>query len=196
MPVPGLPPAPAPEPSVAAGPPAGPPPAGLFAHLRARLAAARHRDRVIAEPGAALGPGVVWEVSRGARVRLGAGCAVGAGTRLHVTGGEVVIGPGAVLGERCVMRIQAGAVVGAGTRLADEVALIDTAPRYADTMSPIREQGVTAREIRIGERARIGARTVLEGGAHVGAGAQVGAGLTVAGEVPAGAVWPEATPPA
>lgn len=173
---------PDPEPLVAASPPAGFPPSGALAHARARWAALRSRGRVRVGRGVALGPGIVWDVGRDARVHLGDGCAIGGGTRLHVPSGEVVVGDGAVLGERCVVQVRTAATIGAGARLADEVVVQDHRPVFDDVDRPIREQGITAEPVVIGERVRIGARAVIGAGAAIADGEQVSAQAVVAGK--------------
>jgi acetyltransferase-like isoleucine patch superfamily enzyme len=167
-----------PEPLIGVTPPTGLPPSGPRARLRARLAVLRGRGRVVAGPGVTVGRGVVWEVARGARLVLEDGCAIGEGTRFHVTGGVLRLGPGTVLGDRCVFRIAAGADLGAGCRLADEAVLLDSGS-LAGAVAPIV----------LGERVRVGSRTVVHGGSRIGDGAQVAAWLVVEGEVPAGARW-------
>jgi acetyltransferase-like isoleucine patch superfamily enzyme len=183
------------EPVLGANPPSGAPPSGRVARLRVRLAVLRGRGRIVAGPGVTAARGVTWDVARGARVVLGAGCAIGERTRVHVTGGELRLGAGTVLGDRCVLRIAAGARLGDGCRLADEVVLLDTAPEVGDVDVPVRVQGTRAEAIVIGDRVRIGSRTVVQGGARVGAGAQIAAWLAVDGEVPAGARWEGAPAP-
>lgn len=173
---------PAPEPLVAANPPAGFPPSGALARARARWAALRSRGRVRAAAGVALGPGVRWDLGRDVRVHLGAGCAIGGGTRLHVPAGEVVVGDGAILGERCVVQVRTSATIGPGARLADEVVVQDHRPVFDDVERPIREQGITTAPVVIGARARIGARAVIGAGATIADGEQVSAQAVVAGK--------------
>ncbi|WP_354701511.1 hypothetical protein [Paraconexibacter sp. AEG42_29] len=175
------------EPLVGHAPAAGTPPSGPRALARARWAVWRSRGAVTAARGAALGPGVRFDLRPGARVSLGGGCAVGGGTRLHVTAGTVRIGAGAQLGDRCVLQSRTAVTIGAGARLADEVVLLDHRPRTADVELPVRVQGVDAAPIEIGARASVGARTVLSGGATVGQGAQLAAHLLIDGTVPDGA---------
>lgn len=176
------------EPMNGVAPPAAPPPSGLLALARVRWAVLCSRGRIVAARGAVAGPGVRWDVHRDARLRLRTGSAVGGGSRLHVTdGGRVEIGPGAQLGEGCVVQIQTRAVVGPEARLGDEVVLLDHRPVFADSERPIREQGLEAAPVHVGRRARIGARTVLGAGAVVGDGAQVAGNLVIEDIVPAGA---------
>jgi acetyltransferase-like isoleucine patch superfamily enzyme len=176
-----------PGPLVGAAPPSGPPPSGVRARLRVRLAVWRSRGRITAQPGATAGPGVVWDLGRSALVRLGAGCALGAGTRVHVRDGELVVVAGAILGERCVLQVGSAVTIGARARLADEVVLADHGTCTEDPETPIRQQGVDAVPIDVGDGVLIGPRTFVGGGVRVGTGAQVSAGLTVVADVPAGA---------
>lgn len=186
------------EPRLVAAPPAGAPPSGLRALLRARLLVLRHGGRVRAARGVAVGPGVVVHVARDARLLLGPGCAIGGGTRLHVAAGELRIGRDTVLGERCVARLLAGADLGPRCRLADEVVLADCGPVTSDVETPLRRQGLHAAPIVVGAGVRIGPRAVVLGGARIAAGVQVGAQLVVRGDVttdsPDRAARPDAAP--
>ena len=175
------------EPLVGAAPPSGAPPSGVRARLRVRIAVHRSRGRITAGPGATAGRGVVWDLGPAARVHLGAGCALGAGTRLHVRSGEVTVGAGAILGERCVLQVGTQATIGARARFGDEVVLADPVPVTGDVGPPVRGQGLAAAPTHVGDDVRVGPRTHLGGGVRIGAGAQVSAGLTVIADVPAGA---------
>ena len=159
-------------------PPAAAPPSGLLARLRAWRAGAR---------GAAFGRGVVVEVAPGARLEVGEGCAIGAGTRLHVRAGTVRIGPGAVLGERCMLATHAGIEIGEGAVLGDEAVVVDFDHRHDDPEAPIRLQGIEATPVAIGAGARIGPRTAIQRGVTIGARADVGPLSVVTRDVAAGA---------
>jgi acetyltransferase-like isoleucine patch superfamily enzyme len=158
-------------------PPATAPPSGLVARLRARRAGAR---------GAAFGRGVVVEVAPGARLELGDGCAIGAGTRLHVRAGAVRIGAHAVLGERCRLTAHAGIEIGDSAVLGDEAVVLDFDHRCEDPEAPIRLQGIEAAPVVIGAGARIGPRAAIQRGVTVGERAEVGPLSVVTRDVPAG----------
>jgi acetyltransferase-like isoleucine patch superfamily enzyme len=147
-------------------PPAGAPPSGWLARLRGRRAGAR---------GALLGRAVVLDVAPGARLELGDGCAIGAGSRLHVRAGTVRIGAGAVLGERCTLAAHAGIEIGDGAVLGDEAVVVDFDHRYDDPEVPVRLQGIEATPVVIGTGARIGARAAIQRGVTVGERAHVAA---------------------
>jgi acetyltransferase-like isoleucine patch superfamily enzyme len=158
-------------------PPAARPPSGLLARLRARRAGVR---------SGALGRGVKLDVARGARLELGDGCAIGAGSRLHVRGGTVRIGAGAVLGERVTLAAHSGIDIGEGAVLGDEAVVVDFDHRYDDVEVPVRLQGVVGSPVVIGAGARIGARAAIQRGVTVGDGAQVAALSVVTRAVPPG----------
>jgi acetyltransferase-like isoleucine patch superfamily enzyme len=147
-------------------PPAAAPPSGVLARLRGRRAGARN---------ALLGRGVVLDVAPGARLELGDGCAIGAGSRLHVRAGTVRIGAGAVLGERCTLAAHAGIEIGDGAVLGDESVVVDFDHRYEEPDVPIRLQGIEAAPVVIGSGARIGARAAIQRGVEIGEQAQVAA---------------------
>jgi acetyltransferase-like isoleucine patch superfamily enzyme len=154
--------------------------------LPVALRLARHRGRVRAGRGARLGRGVRFTVGPDAEVRLGDGCALGARTRVVAYGARVEIGPDAVLGERCTLVAHAGIAIGARAHLAEGTAVLDFDHVIADVERPIREQGLEAAPVRIGEDARIGLEAKLLRGVSVGAGATVGAHAVVTADVPAG----------
>lgn len=142
--------------------------------LRARLAAWRSRGRVTAGAGAALGRGVRIRVARGGCLRLGERAVLGDRCRVDVAAGAVVdIGPGARLGDACALAVRAGLTVGADARIGDEVAFVDHGPRYADSETPTRLQGVDAVPITVGAGATVGPAAVLDPGAVVAEGAVI-----------------------
>jgi acetyltransferase-like isoleucine patch superfamily enzyme len=115
----------------------------------------------------------VRDVTDGGRLEIAPDAVIGAGTRFHVRGATVRIGPGARLGERCVILAHAGIEIGAGAVLGDDVVLVDFAHRFEDPETPIRHQGLDTRPIRIGDGAVVGHRAVIERGAVVPAGGHV-----------------------
>jgi acetyltransferase-like isoleucine patch superfamily enzyme len=159
-------------------PPAAAPASGVLARLRGRRAGARN---------ALLGPGVVLDVAPGARLELGDGCAIGAGSRVHVRAGTVRIGAGAVLGERCTLAAHAGIEIGDGAVFGDEAVVVDFDHRYDDPEVPVRLQGIRATPVVVGAGARIGARAAIQRGVTVGERAQVAALSVVTRDVPEGA---------
>jgi acetyltransferase-like isoleucine patch superfamily enzyme len=115
----------------------------------------------------------VRDVSDGGALEIAPDAVIGAGTRFHVRGATVRVGPGARLGERCVVLAHAGVDIGAGAVLGDDVVLVDFAHRTDDPETPVRHQALDARPIVIGAGAVIGHRAVVERGAVVPPGARV-----------------------
>lgn len=145
---------------------------------------ARRARRLGVEVGAGvvLDRDVVFDLGDGARVELGAGVALGAGCRFHVgPGARLSIGPGSTLGERCVVTAFAGVTIGARCLLADEVVLIDAEPNADDVERPVREQGLTAAPVVVGDDVRIGPGAAILRAARVGPGATVAAHAIVRG---------------
>jgi acetyltransferase-like isoleucine patch superfamily enzyme len=156
--------------------------------LRDRLRAWRAGPRVLLEGPAAIGPGVRFDVSPGARVVVGAGASLAAGCRFHVRGGEVRIGAGAILGDRCVIVAHERVEVGPRCVLGDEVVLVDADHVFGDPERPVRLQGVTSSPVVLGTGVRVGPGAAVLRGVTVGDGAVVGANAVVTADVAAGAV--------
>ena len=173
----------------AAAPPADLPRApGLRDRWRLLLARVRTRERVEAGRRVAVGRGVRFDVSPGARIVLGEGAVLGDGCRLHVRGGELSIGAGSVLGSRCALVCHERVQVGDGCLLADEVVLADVDQRSDDVERPVRLQGVRVAPVVVGDGARLGPGAAVLRGVSIGEGAIVGAHAVVTHDVPAAAV--------
>ncbi len=133
----------------------------------------RRPSNVTLEGTPVIGSSVTFDVSAGARVVIEDGAVVGDGTRMHVRAGELRVGAGTVLGERCVILVHAGVEIGAGCDLGAEVVLVDFGHRHDDVERPTREQALAAAPIRVGAGARIGPRAVIERGVRIAEGGTV-----------------------
>jgi acetyltransferase-like isoleucine patch superfamily enzyme len=156
---------------------------------RRRLARVVRGGGVVVEDGGpvVIGRSVRFDVEPGGRVVLGAGVALGDGCRLHVgAGGSVTIGAGTALGERCVLTAHDRIAIGARCLLADEVVVVDGNPAFDDVERPVREQGVVAVPVAIGDGVRIGPGAAVLPGVTVGAGAAIGAHAVVTSDVAPG----------
>jgi carbonic anhydrase/acetyltransferase-like protein (isoleucine patch superfamily) len=133
---------------------------------RLRLVRARLWPRVELGAGVRVGRGVVLRAARGARVVIGDGAAIADGARIEAADGELRVGAGAALGERCslagAVTIGRECVVGAWARVEGEALLED--------------------------RARLAAHAVALSGARIGRGAVVGSYTVVDGSVAPGDV--------
>jgi acetyltransferase-like isoleucine patch superfamily enzyme len=157
---------------------------------RRRLARAVRSGGVVVEGHGpvVIGRRVRFDVAPGGRVVLGAGVALGDGCRLHVGAeGSVTIGAGTALGERCVLTAHNRISIGARCLLADEVVLVDGNPSLEDIERPVREQGIVAAPVAVGDGVRIGPSAAVLPGVTVGAGATIGAHAVVTADVAPGA---------
>jgi carbonic anhydrase/acetyltransferase-like protein (isoleucine patch superfamily) len=127
---------------------------------------ARPRRRVRLGRGVRIGQGVVLRAGRGARLVLGDGVAVGDGARIEAVAGELRVGAGSALGERCSLY---GSVSVGSECVVGEWARVEGAATLED-------------------RARLAAHAVALTGARVGRGAVIGSYAVVEGRVAPGAV--------
>ncbi len=131
----------------------------------------------------------IEESVRGSRIVVGAGAVIDAFVKIKPAGGggEVAIGPGAVINSGCVLYSGNGIRIGANVLIAANCTLAPVDHEFADPDRPIRAQGFRPSRggIEIGDDVWIGANTVLLDGARIGAGSVVGAGSLVRGELPA-----------
>jgi acetyltransferase-like isoleucine patch superfamily enzyme len=155
-----------------------------------RLLPARRRPergrRVRRGRGVWVERGVRFDVAPGALLVLGDGCRIGEHTRIVVQAGRVELGPGAVLGERCTLVAHRGVTIGARARLGQGAVIVDFDHVYADVERPIREQGLRAAPVTIGEDARIGLGASILRAVDVGARAIVDPRAVVTRDVPPG----------
>ncbi|HEY6758177.1 MAG TPA: hypothetical protein VI318_01760 [Baekduia sp.] len=156
----------------AVAPPSAPPRAP---GRRDRWRAARARRRgVVVGDGVVVGRDVVFDLDAGAHLELGDGVALSDGCRFHLAAGAVVrVGPRTMLGDRCAVTARTTVTIGARCVLGDEVVIIDAAPLFEDPERPVREQGLAAAPISVGDDVRLGPSAALLCGAHVAAGAVV-----------------------
>jgi acetyltransferase-like isoleucine patch superfamily enzyme len=144
------------------------------------------RPRVRAGRGVVLGRGVRFDVSPGAAVVLGDGCALGEHTRLIVRAGRVEIGPDVVIGDRTTIVAHAGVTIAARCVLGEGVVIVDFQHVFDDVERPIRQQGISGAPVSIGADARIGLGASILPGVTVGPRAQVAPRAVVTHDVPAG----------
>ena len=145
-------------------------------------------------------------VRRASGVERSAGAQVGRGVVLAARGGgRIVLGPTAIVGDRCELRAAPGATVTvhgtleercrivarsaitveAGAHLGAECALLDAGPVFDDSEVPVRAQGLRAAPILVAAGAVLGPRVAVLSGVTVGAGATVLAHSVCTRDVPA-----------
>ena len=127
-------------------------------------------------------------------LHLGSGTRVMQGAVIHVynfrnlENSGIKIGENCVIGINCVVTGQGGVEIGDDVIIAPGAMVLPADHVYDDPERPIREQGITAKGIKIGSGAWIGARALVLDGVTVGENAVVGAGSVVTKDVPARAV--------
>lgn len=135
-----------------------------------------------------VGPGVTFEIGRGAVLRLGRWSWIGHGCKLRVHEGEVEIGAKTVLGQECTISAFQHVSIGRECILADRVMLIDFDHGVVEVDRPIREQGIYKRDVRVGHNCWLGYGACILRGVTVGDNSIVGTSAVVTGDVPENAV--------
>jgi acetyltransferase-like isoleucine patch superfamily enzyme len=148
----------------------------------------RWRGRLQTDGLCFVGPGVKFEIGRGAVVRLGRWCWIGHGSKIRAHEGEVEIGAKTVLGQECTISSFQHVSIGRECVVADRVMLIDFDHGVVETERPIRLQGIYKRDVDVGSNCWIGYGACILRGVTVGDNAIVGTSTVVTKDVPANAV--------
>src|ERR687895_271976 len=148
----------------------------------------RWRGRLETDGLCFVGPGVKFEIGRGATLRLGRWCWIGHGSKVRVHEGEASIGAKSVLGQECTISAFQHVAIGRECIVADRVMLIDFDHGVVETERPIRHQGIYKRDVRVGHNCWIGYGACILRGATVGDNAIIGTSSVVTKHVPDNAV--------
>jgi acetyltransferase-like isoleucine patch superfamily enzyme len=161
-----------------------------YARLGARLAwlKLRFRGRLRTDGIVFIGPRVRFEIGRRATVHLGRWSWIGHGSQIRAHEGEVRIGSKTVLGQECTITAYQHVSIGRECIVADRVMLIDFDHAIADVERPIRQQGISKRDVRLGHNLWVGFGAVFLRGVTVGDNSVVGTYAVVNRDVPANAV--------
>ncbi len=161
-----------------------------YARLLVRLGwlKLRHRGRLKTDGMAFVGPGVRFEIGRGATVHLGRFSWIGHGTKIRCHEGEVRIGAKTVMGQECTISAFQSVSIGRECILADRVMLIDFDHGVVEVDRPVREQGIYKRDVRIGNNVWIGYGASFLRGTTVGDNCVIGTYAVVSRDVPPNAV--------
>ncbi len=142
-----------------------------------------------ATASAFVGPGVTFEIGRGAVVHLGRWSWIGHGCKIRAHEGEVRIGAKTVLGQECTISAFQHVSIGRECIVADRVDVHRLRPRaWSTSRRPIRRQGIYKRDVRIGHNVWIGYGACFLRGVNVGDNAIVGTNAVVTRDLPANAV--------
>lgn len=161
-----------------------------YARLIARLGLRklRHRHRLVLDGLAFIGPRVVLQIKRDARIELGRWSWLGHGTKIRCHEGVVSIGAKTVLGQECTISAYQHVSIGRECVIADRVMLIDFDHGVVDVERPIRLQGIYMRDVRVGNNVWIGYGACILRGVTIGDNAVIGSNSVVTRDVPANAV--------
>jgi acetyltransferase-like isoleucine patch superfamily enzyme len=135
-----------------------------------------------------IGPGVVLEIGKTARVELGRWSWIGHGTKIRCHEGFVSIGAKTVMGQECTISAFQHVSIGRECVIADRVMLIDFDHGVVEVERPIRHQGIYKRDTRVGNNVWIGYGACILRGVTVGDNAIIGTSAVVTKDVPENAV--------
>lgn len=152
-------------------------PVRLVSLLRFGWARLRHPEVEFAG-FAFLGRGVEFEVGTGGKLIIGRWAHLGDRTALRAHEGVLQIGDKAVIGRDVVVNCHLDIEIGARTLVADRCYLCDFDHRTEDLELPIKDQGIVKSPVRIGADSWLGAHVVVVRGADLGDGS-VAAALSV-----------------
>ena len=135
-----------------------------------------------------IGPGVVLQIGKNARVELGRWSWLGHGTKIRCHEGVVSIGAKTVMGQECTISAFQHVSIGRECVIADRVMLIDFDHGVVEVERPIRLQGIYKRDTRVGNNVWIGYGACILRGVTVGDNAVIGTNTVVTKDLPANAV--------
>ena len=148
----------------------------------------RWRGRLQTDGLCFIGPGVTFEIGKGAHVRLGRWCWIGHGSKIRAHEGEVEIGAKTVMGQECTISAFQHVSIGRECIVADRVMLIDFDHGVVEVERPIRLQGIYKRDVRLGHNCWVGYGACLLRGTTVGDNSIIGANTVVTKDLPPNAV--------
>jgi acetyltransferase-like isoleucine patch superfamily enzyme len=163
-----------------------------YARLIVRLARRRYLTpygrRLKLDGLAFIGPKVVLQIGRGARVELGRWSWIGHGTKIRAHEGAVSIGAKTVLGQECTISAFQHVSIGRECVIADRVMLIDFDHGIVEVDRPIRHQGIYKRDVRVGNNVWIGYGACILRGVTIGDNAVIGTSAVITKDVPPNAI--------
>jgi acetyltransferase-like isoleucine patch superfamily enzyme len=146
------------------------------------------RARLRLDGIAFIGPRVVLQVGKDARIELGRWSWLGHGTKIRCHEGVVSIGAKTVMGQECTISAYQHVKIGRECVIADRVMFIDFDHGVVEVERPIRLQGIYKRDVSIGNNVWIGYGACILRGVTVGDNAVIGTNAVVTKDVPANAV--------
>jgi acetyltransferase-like isoleucine patch superfamily enzyme len=162
--------------------------AWLIVRLARRKLLTPYGPRLKLDGLAFIGPHVVLQIGRRARVELGRWSWLGHGTKVRCHEGVVSIGAKTVMGQECTISAYQHVSIGRECVIADRVMLIDFDHGMVEVDRPIRHQGIYKRDVRVGNNVWIGYGACILRGVTVGDNAVIGTSSVVTKDVPPNAV--------
>jgi acetyltransferase-like isoleucine patch superfamily enzyme len=160
-----------------------------YARLLVRLARRKlFAPRLKLDGLAFIGPRVVLQIGKEARIELGRWSWLGHGTKIRCHEGVVSVGAKTVLGQECTISAYQHVSIGRECVIADRVMLIDFDHGVVEVERPVRLQGIYKRDVRVGNNVWIGYGACILRGVTVGDNAIIGTNSVVTRDVPANAV--------
>jgi acetyltransferase-like isoleucine patch superfamily enzyme len=162
------------------------------AYVRGYLRFLRHkavlRGRLITDGPCFLGPGVTFDVGKESVVKLGRWTWIGDGCKLRVHAGQLEIGAKTVVGQECTFSTYESITLGRECIVADRSMFIDFDHAVMMIETPIRQQGLYSRPVRVGHNVWVGYGACFLRGTTTGNNAIVGTYAVVTKDLPDNAV--------
>lgn len=131
-----------------------------------------------------IGPGVTFDVGKDAVVSLGRWTWIGDGCKLRVHAGRLEIGAKTVVGQECTFSTYESISLGRECIVADRSMFIDFDHAVMLIETPIRQQGLYSRPVRVGHNVWVGYGACFLRGTTTGNNAIVGTYAVVTRDVP------------
>ena len=148
----------------------------------------RWRGRLVTDGLCFICSDVKFEIGRDARVELGRWSWLGDGCKVRAHEGQIRIGAKTVLGQECTLSAYQSISIGRECIIADRTMMIDFDHHIGDVERPIREQGISKHDVRVGHNVWIGYGACVLRGVEVGDNAVIGTSAVVTRDVPEDAI--------
>jgi galactoside O-acetyltransferase len=126
-------------------------------------------------------------ILRGSRnIRIGNDVTIGTYSFFDASGGSILCGDASSFNRDVYLNASKGGTISIGRfcLIGPGVKIFTANHRFDDRELPIRLQGDTISDVRIGNNCWIGANVVITAGVHIGDGAVIGAGAVVTRDIP------------
>ena len=117
-------------------------------------------------------------------IKIGDNCTFELGSYLRLWGGKITIGKNLFLGPYSIIYGHGGVTIGENVLIASHVTIIPANHNFKDKTTPIFQQGLSMKGIKIGDNVWIGTGAVILDGVTIGENSIIGAGAVVNKHVP------------